>query len=233
MVVFDLDGTLIADRSSWGRVHEFFGTEHKGNVGLAKYERGEMNYEQFMRHDMSAWPAGISLDVFRRIFAEYRLNNGAKECIEGLKKRGIRTGVITSGIDVLGEMVCRELAIDSFVGNGLEFDEAGRLTGGVIPRVDLYRKDDILVRMAKEQGFITDEVLGVGDTRFDSSFLRACRYRVALNPREVDRKALREVVHCFIDDLRELLPIVDSIASSGRGLGSEENQHPRRNGRQV
>lgn len=214
MVVFDLDGTLIEGRSSWGRVHEFFGTEQEGDSGLAKYEKGEIDYEEFMRHDVSAWPIGISASVFEKILSGFALSRGAEECADGLKKRGIRMGVISSGLDILVKTVCGRLGIQSGVANGLEFDDRGRLTGGIVPRVDLFKKDEVLKGMVSEQGLGLEEVLGVGDTRFDSVFLKACGYRVAFRPRDIDKKALEDVAHYFIDDLRELLPIVDAIRDS-------------------
>jgi len=218
MVVFDLDGTLITGKSSWRKIHEFFGTEQKGDAALARYERGEIDYREFMRRDMSAWPTGISVKIFQRVLSEYKLSEGAVECVQGLRKRAVKIGVISSGIDMLVKQVCDRLGLNSYVANGFEFDSAGRLTGGVLARVDLYRKDEVLRTLVGEHGFETDEVLGVGDTRFDSTFLQACGYRVAFRPRDADRKVLEAVAHYFIDDLRELLPILDDIRElSARG----------------
>ena len=219
MVVFDLDGTLIRGRSSWGRVHEFFGTEHKGSIALAKYERGEIGYEEFMRRDVSAWPPGISVSVLEKILSDFTFTDGARECVRGLKARGIGMGVVSSGLDILAKLVCDRLGIDSFVANGLELDGQRRLTGGVVPRVDLFKKDEVLRRIAGNNGLEPEEILGVGDTRFDMMFLKACGYRVAFRPREADRRALEEVAHYLIDDLRELLPIVDTINLPSAGEG--------------
>jgi len=226
MVVFDLDGTLIKSRSSWGKVHEFFGTERKGTIALAKYERGEMDYEEFMRRDVSAWPPGISVSVLERILSDFSLSEGAKECVQGLKTRSITMGVVSSGLDILAKMACDRLGLGSYVANGLELDSQGRLTGGVVPRVDLLKKDEALKKIAGDNGLRGEEVLGVGDTRFDVVFLRACGYRVVFRPRDIDRKALEEVAHYMIDDLRELLPIVDiiNLPSAEKGKKQEGRQ---------
>jgi len=214
MVVFDLDGTLIEGKSSWGRVHEFFGTEQKGDDGLGKYERGEIDYAEFMKHDVSAWPVGISRSVLEKILSGFTLSKGARECTDGLRKRGLKMGVVSSGLDILANTVCENLGIQCCVANGLVFDEQDRLTGDVLPRVDLLKKDEALRRMVSGQGLELDEVLGVGDTRFDIALLRACGYRVAFRPKSTDRSKLEDVAHYFIDDLRELLPIVDTIMES-------------------
>jgi len=214
MVIFDLDGTLIEGKSSWGRIHEFFGTEQKGEDGLEKYERGEIDYVEFMRRDMSAWPVGISRSVLEKILSGFTFSTGARDCTSGLRKRGIRMGVVSSGLDLLAGMVCRDLGIECCVANGLVFDQQGRLTSDVLPRVDLLRKDEALMKMVSEQGLEPDEVLGVGDTHFDIPLLRACGYRVAFKPRRKDKDKLEEIAHYFVDDLRELLPIVDTIMES-------------------
>jgi phosphoserine phosphatase len=220
MVVFDLDGTLIEGKSSWRRVHEFFGTERKGDDGLAKYERGEMDYAEFMKHDVSAWPAGISRSVLEKILSGFTFSKGARECTCGLRRRGLKMGVVSSGLDMLANMVCQDLGIECCVANGLVFDRQDRLTGDVLPRVDLLKKDEALIGMASEQGLELDEVLGVGDTKFDIALLRACGYRAAFRPRSSDRSKLEDIAHYFVDDLRELLPIVDTIG----GLSTEEQK---------
>lgn len=224
MVVFDLDGTLIEGKSSWGRVHEFFGTEQKGEDGLEKYERGEIDYAEFMKRDMSAWPAGISRSVLEKILAGFTFSKGARECTCGLRKRGLKMGVVSSGLDLLANMVCQDLGIECCVANGLVFDQQGRLTGDVLPRVDLLKKDEALKRMASEQGLELDEVLGVGDTQFDIALLRACGYRVAFRPRSRDKGKLEEIAHYFVDDLRELLPIVDTIVESSNAERKQQNR---------
>jgi phosphoserine phosphatase len=224
MVVFDLDGTLIEGKSSWGRVHEFFGTEQKGDDGLGKYERGEINYVEFMKRDASAWPAGISRSVLEKILSGFTFSKGAQECTSGLRKRGLKMGVVSSGLDILANMVCHDLGIECCVANGLVFDQQDRLTSDVLPRVDLLRKDEALIGMASEQGLKLEEMLGVGDTRFDITLLRACGYRVAFRPRNSDRSKLEEIAHYFVDDLKELLPIVDIINKSSTAEQKQQNR---------
>jgi len=224
MVVFDLDGTLIEGKSSWGRIHEFFGTEQKGEDGLERYEKGEIDYAEFMRRDMSAWPPRIGRSVLEKILSGFAFTAGARDCAQGLRKRGVKMGVVSSGLDLLANMVCRDLGIECCIANGLVFDQQGRLTSDVIPRVDLLRKDEALKRMASEQRLELDEVLGVGDTHFDIPLLLACGYRVAFKPRSRDKSKLEEVAHYLVDDLRELLPIVDTISESS---DTERKQHNR------
>jgi len=223
MVVFDLDGTLIEGRSSWGRIHEFFGTERKGEDGLERYERGEIDYVEFMKRDVSAWPLGISRSALESILSGFTFSTGATDCTRGLRERGVKMGVISSGLDLLANMVCRDLGIESCIANGLVFDQRGRLTSDVLPRVDLLRKDEALKRMASEQALQLDEILGVGDTHFDIPLLRACGYRVAFKPKSKDKSKLEEIAHYFVDDLRELLPIVDTI------MESSDVKHKQRN----
>lgn len=212
-MVFDLDGTLLSDKSSWRKAHEFFGTEHRGDVGLARYEKREIDYVEFMDHDIGAWPKGISRSVFDFILDDYELNPGAEQMIDGLKRRSIKTAIISSGLDILADAVSARLGIDFHVANGIEFDTKGRSTGRGVPRVDPYRKGLVLEEILRRAGVSDLETMGVADTRFDAGILQMCGHRVAFRPKAVDAAELGKVAHYFIDDLRELLPIVEWINS--------------------
>jgi len=160
------------------------------------------------------WPKGISKKVFDAIFRDYDLSPGAEQTISGLKSRKVKTAVISSGIDILAEVVCERLGIGGCMANGFEFNGEGRLTGKGISRVDPYRKDAVLRSLLEYQSASPEETMGVGDTRFDVKFLEACKYRVAFRPKREDSEILANIVHYMIDDLREILVIIDSVNST-------------------
>lgn len=210
LVAFDLDGTLVKEKSSWRKVHEFFGTEAKSDEGLKLYEEGKINYEQFVAHDLSLWPKGISRDVFTYIFNKTPLNEGAKEVMAEIKRRGKLVAIVSSGIDLLAEKVSKELGVDLFVANKIVFDEEGRSAGVGISFVELNKKGEALLKLLEKINIKPQEVLGVGDSKFDLSFLKVCGYSVLLRQNGNMGNEKNEV-NFVIDSLQELIKVIDII----------------------
>ena len=54
-VVFDCDGVLASNGSSWQSIHESFGTENKEM--FARFVNSEIDDDEFMADDVSKWMA--------------------------------------------------------------------------------------------------------------------------------------------------------------------------------
>ena len=67
-VAFDLDGVLVDTFSSWVWMHEYFGVNN--DHSLFAYQRGEIDYLEFMRRDIQLWlekkKEGINLHKTRK-----------------------------------------------------------------------------------------------------------------------------------------------------------------------
>jgi len=53
LVFFDMDGVLLDTVSSWRYVHEYFGTTNERSI--MPYLRGDIDYLEFIRRDVSLW----------------------------------------------------------------------------------------------------------------------------------------------------------------------------------
>ncbi|MBE3122801.1 MAG: hypothetical protein IMZ58_11440 [Thermoplasmata archaeon] len=53
LVFFDMDGVLLDTVSSWRYIHEHFGTTNERSI--MPYLRGDIDYLEFMRRDVSLW----------------------------------------------------------------------------------------------------------------------------------------------------------------------------------
>jgi phosphoserine phosphatase len=211
LVAFDLDGTLVEEKSSWRKVHEFFGTEEKSDEGLKLYVDGKINYEQFVAHDLSLWPKGISKNVFNYVFSKIPLNEGAREVVTEIKRRGKLVAIVSSGISLLAEKVSKELGVDFFIANEILFDEKGRSTGVGVAAVDLNKKGEALLKILEKANIKPKEVLGVGDSKFDLSFLKICGYSVLLRRKGSLIENEKYEVNFVIDSLHELIKVIDII----------------------
>jgi phosphoserine phosphatase len=170
-----MDGTLLEEDSSWVALHKHFGTESKGKESLALYTKGDIDYEEFMRRDISAWPRGVTMDEVEEVLSKYRLRSEALPTIRRLKEEGVRTALVTSGIDILAQKVAFDLGIDHWVANGLRADHNRVLTGEGIGRVDPTRKDLAYLSLLRKLGISSKQTIAVGDTIYDLRFLKSAK----------------------------------------------------------
>jgi phosphoserine phosphatase len=173
LAAFDLDGTVLQDNSSWVAIHRHFGTELKGEASLRLYSEGKIDYVEFMRRDIASWPKGTSREKITEILSDYRIRLEAPKVFERLRELGIRTALVTSGIDILAEEVAEELGIDYWVANGFKFGEKGALLPNGVGRVDPTRKDLAYKKLLSKVGIPRKKTLAVGDTIYDLAFLKS------------------------------------------------------------
>ena len=53
LIVFDMDGVLVEERSSWRRIHNHLGTDNEDS--FFAYMRGDINDLEFMAKDIKRW----------------------------------------------------------------------------------------------------------------------------------------------------------------------------------
>ena len=170
-----MDGTVLEHNSSWVAIHSHFGTEHRGAASLRLYTEGKIDYLEFMRRDIGSWPKGVTRDEIRGILSGYKIRREAPGVIEELRARGIRTALVTSGIDILAKEVAAELGIDHWLANGLRFDKRGVLLPTGVGRVDPTRKDLAYAKLLLRLGIPAKRTIAVGDTIYDLAFLKSAR----------------------------------------------------------
>lgn len=170
---FDLDGTLLEEDSSWAAIHRFFGTTCQSHESLKLYSEGKIDYQEFMRRDIAAWPKDVTFAEVEAILSGYRIRREAPEALRELRKRGIEPAIVTSGIDILAEKVAEELEVKHWIANGLRFDSSGRILPTGVGAVDPTRKDLAYVAMLKSLQVGAKDTIAVGDTIYDLAFLRS------------------------------------------------------------
>ena len=195
-----MDGTLLEEDSSWAAIHRHFGTVEASRVSLKLYSEGKIDYREFMRRDISAWPKGITKAEIEGILFKYRLRRDAREVVAGLKERGIDIAVVTSGIDLLAEHVSSALGIRHWMANGLSFNKDGVLQDKGVGRVDPFRKDLAYRWLLRRLGIDSKQTIAVGDTIYDLAFLKSARIGFMLA--HTTRVDTPEIVH--IDRLTDI-----------------------------
>jgi phosphoserine phosphatase len=208
LVAFDMDGTLVDAKSSWGAVHEHFGDHN--DEGLRLFNAGEIGDEEFIRRDIAVWwrhNRQIGVDDLESILASVPLMPGARELLDGLHRAHVRTAIVSGGIDVLAKRVGRELGIDIVLANGFRVDRTGRLTGEGIIRVPIRDKESVLAKLQADLGISPEETGSVGNSEIDVGMFRRSSVGIAFLPEdELVRSGATDVVE--EKDLARLLPLL-------------------------
>lgn len=173
LAALDMDGTVLEHESSWVALHRAFGTTAAGEASLKLYTEGRIDYLEFMRRDIASWPAGVTRAEIEGILSHYVVRPESKPTIDELHRRGMKTALVSSGIDILAEDVAKELGIDYWVANGLQFGDGGRVLPEGIGRVDPTRKDLAYLGFLAGIGIPSKRTIAVGDTIYDLRFLKS------------------------------------------------------------
>jgi len=209
LVVFDMDGVLTDTISSWKYVHDFFGSSNDRSVDA--YLRGEIDDLEFIKRDVSLWHINgkpVTSGKLVEILSDVPLMKGAKECIGFLKNHGVKTAIVSAGLNILARRVADETCIDYVFANGLKTDKNGFVTGQGILNVKLMYKEKTVEKLSKMSKVPLGRIAAVGNSCFDIPMFETCSLGVAFNPEDdCTRKAADYVVESR--DLTEILPCIE------------------------
>lgn len=206
-VFLDMDGTLTDRISSWEWVHRHFGVDNKAS--WEAFCRGEIDDLEFMRRDIALWKQAardkVTLARIRDALHDIPLIPGARELVDALHAVGTRTIIITGGLDLLAERVCRETGIQEHVGNGLCVDEHDMLLDEGILRVPVNDKGVPVRHILKRLGLEGRRCAAIGNSHQDAKMFEECGFGVAFDP--ID-EGVRKAADVVIDekDLRHAIP---------------------------
>jgi phosphoserine phosphatase len=207
-VAFDMDGTLVNVASSWAAVHEHFGVHNAD--GLRRFLANEIDDHEFIRSDIRIWwraDPDLTLETIDRILAEVPLMPGAHALVDALHARGVRTAIVSGGIDLLARRIGRELGIDLVLANGFRTSSDGRLTGEGIVRVPINDKERVVRELQAQLGVAPPETAAVGNSAIDVGMFRRSRVGVAFLPEDdAVRRAATHVVA-----VRDLAKVLDAL----------------------
>lgn len=211
LVAFDMDGVLVDTVSSWVHVHRRFGVNN--DHSLEAYLRGEIDDREFIRRDIALWKRAdpdVTSDMIRGMLADAPLMNGAAELMDGLRRRGFRTAIVSAGIDLLSERVAEELGMDLQFANGLCADGEGRLTGEGVFRVRLMEKGRTVEEAARKLGVGPEGIVSVGNSRYDVSMFERSALGIAFCPED---ELVRERADVVVEekDLKRVLGHLDAF----------------------
>jgi phosphoserine phosphatase len=206
-VFFDVDGVLVKIKSSWEYLHERLGVLEEARSVRAMFERGEIDYLEWMISDTELWVKAsggkLHRSVIMSILADVPINDEAPTVFRALRRRGVRIALVSSGIDILVRRVAHELGADAWVANKLHFDREGYLKPGGVPLVGVDKRSAVK-RLAWELGVDLSKSAYVGDSKWDASAMMIVGLPIAYG----DDPQLDSVAKARIRRLSELLDVV-------------------------
>ena len=221
LVVFDMDGVFVDIYSSWVWVHDHFNVQNEQSV--KRYLAGEIDEFELMRTDIGLWlkrKKNIHISVIEEILSSAPLLKGGEETVRILKNNNIETAILTSGIDILANIVGAKVGIENILANAIEIDESGYLTGNSIARVELRDKGVALKELINRMGLSPIDCVAVGNSDNDVSMFRICGLGIAFNPTDKITEEESDIV-IRSGDLTSILPhilegwqSIDSIEDS-------------------
>ncbi len=210
LVAFDMDGTLVDVTSSWAAVHAHYGAGN--SEGLRRFLANEIDDEEFIQSDIAIWKRhapDLSLGAIERILDRVPLMPGARRLADGLRTRGVRTVIVSGGIDLLAHRVARELGLDLALANGFKVGPDGHLTGEGIVRVPIHGKEEVLEALQGQLGIEPAETASVGNSEIDLGLFRRSRVGIAFRPED---EAIRKGADHVVDD-HDLERVLEVLAT--------------------
>ena len=168
-VVFDCDGVLTDNGSSWQNIHSKFGTDtadddsHKKT--LEKFLDGRITEEEFVEHDIRLWKSvkpEIHKEDIIKCYSGIGLIDGARDVVEELKNRGVYVAIVSSGVDLFVGAIANMLKVDDWAANGFEWNEDGYLVKGLPTRVYSHDKGIMVEKLARIMVLILRELFPWG-----------------------------------------------------------------------
>jgi len=219
LVVFDLEGTLLGA--------EFFPALGR-RLGLGdtlagltdKAMNGEMGFEESLAARFEAL-RGLPMEFVEETCAKLPLNRGARKAVATLKEHGFVPAIISGGFEILADHFAAVLGIEIVCANRLVVSR-GRIAGIRKPILTPQLKADLLVNIAGQLGFGTEECVAVGDGAIDVHMLEAAGLGIAFN----GKSCVREAANVAVDsgDLKDVVPHILDFRSSLKGDGEDEGK---------
>lgn len=200
VIVFDMDGTLIKE-SSWELLHDYFhAPADKVTQNREAYFSRRIDYETWMEKDILLWDSP-TIENVRKALASYTLEPFTEAVIQKVKSAGITPCIVSSGIDILANMVGDRLGIEKTLifANAL-VNINGHLKGML--RVEPYHKDVVVRHISHTLGIPLSEFAAVGDADPDISLFSEVALKFAYNPKD---DLIAKAADYVLEDLRDLL----------------------------
>ncbi len=223
LVFFDMEGTIFRKviKDSQGNTAPSAWTllaQHLGPKALAEEEktkerwnRGEYaGYVEWMEDTIKIHQKyGLDKAFFEKVMSGVEYHPGVKETFTKLKRRGIKTALISGGFKAQADRAVVDLKINhAFTACEYYWDKTGKLTWWNLLPSDYEGKIDFMKLIMKEHGLKSQECAFIGDGKNDISLAQAVGASIAFNaPKELQNVSTFSINQQESkEDFRAILP---------------------------
>jgi len=193
LALLDIDGTLRRVRDPWMHLHHHMGVAEQTKDLPARWQRGEITYQQWAQLDASFW-RGSTRETIVTALKTNPFRDGARELIDWFTLRAIPCVGISSGLSVFNEITAVELGIKEVISNELQFDD-DICNGEISIQVSEENKGEIMDDILERYSVNDEQVAAFGDGTADIPLLRKAGLGIAICPsNDKVRSSARHVV---------------------------------------
>lgn len=188
LIVFDMDSTLI-QHEVIDEMAILHGIGPSVKVITERAMNGELNFDEALRERVKLLK-GFKRSSMTEIMKNLIITPGVETLLREVKKRGIKTAVISGGFTYFAEDLKLRLGLDYAFANELEF-QGEELTGNLHGRIiNAEEKARLVEELARQEMIDLSEVVAVGDGANDLLMLARAGLGVAFHAKEkVKREA--------------------------------------------
>ncbi|MDI3489420.1 MAG: phosphoserine phosphatase [Thauera sp.] len=194
LFVTDMDSTLI-NIECIDEIADMQGLKAEVAAITEAAMQGEIDFRESLTRRV-ALLGGLPERALEDVYTQrLQLNPGAERLMQGLKRAGIHSVLVSGGFTYFTERLKMRLGFDHAFANELEVID-GHLTGRVIGAiVDGDAKAAHLTRIRDSLGLAPHQVIAAGDGANDIPMMNAAGFGIAFHPKPV----LRAVADCSLD----------------------------------
>jgi len=208
LVVFDMDGVLIDHISSWTWVHDKL--EVNNDEAFELFKAGKIDEMEFIRRDIGLWlkkDPNVRIGDLANALHDMPLIQGIQETVATLSHNGIRSVIVSGGMEIAAQMIANEYGFDDHVANSVLSYPDGRLTGEGRVNVDLTDKGIITREFMKKYCVTKEETVAIGNSYTDVKMLNEAGLTIAFNP--IDDVVIEASDHIIrSDNISDILDLI-------------------------
>lgn len=186
VICFDVDGTLVEDKSSWltltaglncpvDKVYAVYEAVEKGKMPVVEGER--------LVCDMYRQSGCASKGNIAKIFEAVKIKDEAKDLMDYLKEKGFTVYLVSGAIDIYVESIAKRVGAAGFYSGGsLEFDGQGMIEKINYMNNQGPNKLRQIKELAANLGVAVEDMVFVGDSANDIEAFQATKHGIAVYP---------------------------------------------------
>jgi len=196
LICFDLDETLIS-HSSWKELGLALGISYEEDERFYKeYKSGLITYDEWNNKILNLYlkHKDANKEEITKILSRYSYNKGAREIIGYLKNKGYILVLISGSIDILVNMVAKDLDINlSKANNTFIFDDQDRIREIISGGDDTLSKMSYLSDFCKKLNLELKDCACIGDGANDIEMFRQTKQGITFKGSTIENEAWKVV----------------------------------------